>query len=503
MGILKVYILAILTGFVTGLITIPYRWMIEKSAYIRDMIFNLNNPLYYLILGFIGIYVIGILISKMVEDSPLITGSGIPQARAQIYGRIKVKNPIKNLVFKFLGGVSGISAGYSLGREGPSVQMGALIGETISQVFKVDRVERKYLIMSGAGAGLSSAFTAPLASAIFIAEELQKYFNSRLTIFSFLGSIVSGYMAAKFFVKNDYLDIVVNYPQNLNYFEYFYICIAFAIFISLVGKSFSFLLIYFQKLNRKIKISKYIKIFFYTLMVIVIGIFYKDLTAGGESFLIREGMINDLSIGALIFFIILKLLFTTLSYSTGFPGGIFLPLLVIGGLSGKLFGLILLYFNLIDINNLGVFIFLGMASAFVVVVRSPATGIILILEMTWDFTLLPSMVIVAGLAYTVSNLLKVEPIYDLLYKPLIENDDNDEVVELVFEVGSESYLIGEEIGKLELPGDLKIKSIERKGEFIKTNDTTEIEKNDIIGIPTKKRDIEKFYDSLRSLAQEN
>ena len=144
-----------------------------------------------------------------------------------------------------------------------------------------------------------------------------------------------------------------------------------------------------------------------------------------------------------------------------------------------------------------------MASAFVVVVRSPATGIILILEMTWDFTLLPSMVIVAGLAYTVSNLLKVEPIYDLLYKPLIENDNNNEIVDLVFEVGSESYLIGEEIGKIDLPGDLKIKAIERRGEIIKIDDTTTIEKNDIIGVPTMKRDIEKFYDSLRSLAQEN
>ncbi|MGL5662829.1 MAG: TrkA C-terminal domain-containing protein, partial [Cetobacterium sp.] len=77
------------------------------------------------------------------------------------------------------------------------------------------------------------------------------------------------------------------------------------------------------------------------------------------------------------------------------------------------------------------------------------------------------------------------------------------VVELVFEVGSESYLIGEQIGKIELPGDLKIKAIERRGEIIKIDDTTTIEKNDIIGVPTKKRDIEKFYDSLRSLAQEN
>ena len=105
MGILKVYILAILTGFVTGLVTIPYRWLIEKSIYIRDFIFNLNNPIYYLVLGFLGIYIIGVLISKMVEEMPVITGSGIPQARAQIYGRIKVKNQIKGIVLKFLGGV--------------------------------------------------------------------------------------------------------------------------------------------------------------------------------------------------------------------------------------------------------------------------------------------------------------------------------------------------------------------------------------------------------------
>lgn len=110
MGILKVYILAILTGFVTGLITIPYRWIIEKSSVIRDTIFNLNNPIYYLILGFLGIYIVGVCISKMVEEMPVVTGSGIPQARAQIYGRIKVKNPIKGLILKFLGGVSGISA---------------------------------------------------------------------------------------------------------------------------------------------------------------------------------------------------------------------------------------------------------------------------------------------------------------------------------------------------------------------------------------------------------
>lgn len=502
MGLFKVYILAILTGFLTGVVTIPYRWVIEKSVVIRHMLFDTDKPIYYLIGGFLLVYIIGVIISKCVEAFPMITGSGIPQARGQIYGRIKVDNPIKGMVLKFIGGILGISAGYSLGREGPSVQIGAFIGEGVSKAFKVTRVERKYLIMSGAGAGLSSAFTAPLASAVFIAEELQKYFNSRLTIFSFLGSITSGYMAAKFFLKNDYLNIKIDFP-NLNYIEYFYICIAFAIFISIVGKAFTVLLLYFQKVNNNLKISKYIKIFFYTAMVVVIGAFYVDLTAGGEDFLIKQGVENNLGIGMLIFFIVLKLLFTTLCYSTGFPGGIFLPLLVIGGLSGKLFALILIAFGMIGWSNVGVFIFLGMACAFVVVVRSPATGIILILEMTSDFVLLPSMVIVVGLAYTISHVLKVDPVYDSLYEVLVEKDSKTEVVDLVYQVGRTSYLIDKKPEELELPGKLKVSSIERNGENVLIDEKTIIDRDDIITIPVQKQYIEDFYDSLRSLSKEH
>ncbi|WP_297598772.1 ClC family H(+)/Cl(-) exchange transporter [uncultured Cetobacterium sp.] len=503
MGIFKIYILAILTGFMTGVITIPYRWIIEKSFYVRKMIFNLDNSKYYLILGFLGIYIIGLIINRIVEEMPVITGSGIPQVKGQIYGRVSMVNSLKGIVLKFLGGVMGISSGYSLGREGPSVQMGALIGDEISKVFKVSKVERKYLIMSGASAGLSSAFTAPLASAIFVAEELQKYFNSRLVMFSFLGAITSGYMSSKIFLKNDYLNIKIVYPEGLNYLEYLYICIAFSIFMSFVGKIFSNLLMFFQKKNNEIKISKYIKIFLYTAMIFIIGIFYIDLTAGGESFLIKVALENSTGILMLVFFILLKILFTTLSYSTGFPGGIFLPLLVIGGLSGKLFGLLLVYFNILTIENIGVFIFLGMASVFVVVVRSPATGIILILEMTSDFTLLPSMIVVVGLAYTISNFLKVVPIYDLLYEVLVKNDKAKDEVELVYELGRESYLIDRDILNLELPGKLQLASLERDGNEIEIKDGVKLKQNDIIGVLVPRKNIEEFYDSLRSLAKED
>ncbi len=90
-----------MTGFFTGLITIPYRWLIETSSYLRVKIYSLSNPIIFTIITFIIVYLIGILINKLVTLAPLISGSGIPQARATIYGRLKFNNPVKNLIFKF------------------------------------------------------------------------------------------------------------------------------------------------------------------------------------------------------------------------------------------------------------------------------------------------------------------------------------------------------------------------------------------------------------------
>ena len=502
----KIYILAILTGFVTGFITIPYRWLIEKSLAVRQLIFDSSSSKYYLVIGFVGIYLIALLINKLLEENPTITGSGIPQARGQVYGRIGVTNPVKGIFSKFIGGVLGISAGYSLGREGPSVQIGAFIGEGISKIFKTNKVDRKYLIMSGAGAGLSSAFTAPLASAVFIAEELQKYYNSRLIVCSFLGTLVSGYMASKVFIKNTYLDINISMPQDMSWMKYFGICLIFAIFMTVVGKTFSNLLMFFQKKNKELKVSKYIKILAYTSMIFVIGIFFTDLTAGGESFLIKQATEHSTGILILLFLIVLKILFTTISYSTGFPGGIFLPLLVIGGLSGKLFATILSYFNILSIDNIGAFVFLGMAAGFIVVVRSPATGIMLILEMTSDFSLLPATIVVGGFVYAISHYCNVEAIYDLLYDVIAKEDNikNKNLnVELIYQIGEDSYLTDEEISNLSLPGNLKVSTLKRDGKEITIDNSLKLKKEDIIGVEVARVDVEKYYDSLRTLARED
>lgn len=496
------YFLAILTGILTGIVTIPYRYLIEKSIYIRKIIFADKNSFLIHIEVLLGLYLIVLLINKFVEILPLISGSGIPQARAQTYGRFKMKYPVKDFTLKFIGGILGISSGFSLGREGPSVQVGALIGEWISKVFNVNKIGRKYLIMSGSSAGLSSAFTAPLASTLFIAEELEKFFNYRLIIFSFLGAITSGFMASKVFTDNIYLQIPRVFPNNFTLGKYIVIIILFSGFISVIGKSFTSSLIYFQKLYYNAKLNKYVKLFLITLSVYLMGTFFIDLTAGGESYLIKVVKNDNISFFMLGIAIVIKLLFSTLSYATGFPGGIFLPLLVTGGLSGKLFGLFLVYFNIIEPINIGIFVLLGMAGAFIVVVRSPVTGIILLLEMTNNFNMLPLLTLTGACVYIISYIMDVKPIYDILYEIIKRKDNNKGTVELVFEIGSNSYFDNMKIKDVVLPENCKITSLERRKSELVLKDNLLIETSDIIGITVDRIDIEKFYNVFRTMANE-
>ena len=119
--------------------------------------------------------ILGALVGFMVRREPMISGSGIPQVEGELIGKLKM-NWLKILIYKFLGGVISLGAGLSLGREGPSVQMGAAVGEGFSNSLKRINIEKKYLITSGASAGLAAAFNAPLSGVIFALEEVHKSF---------------------------------------------------------------------------------------------------------------------------------------------------------------------------------------------------------------------------------------------------------------------------------------------------------------------------------------
>ena len=172
----------LLVGAVGGLIVLLYRialtyagkWLGEALAFIK------GNPLR--IAGWFAVLMLlAVLVGKLIKWEPMISGSGIPQVEGEILGKLN-QNWLKVLPAKFAGGFLCLFGGLSLGREGPSIQLGAMSGQGISRILSRGKTEERYLMTCGASAGLAAAFHAPLAGVMFALEELHKGFSTSLLI---------------------------------------------------------------------------------------------------------------------------------------------------------------------------------------------------------------------------------------------------------------------------------------------------------------------------------
>ena len=151
---------SLLIGILVGLVIVVHRAILSKLTPIFLSFYEKASNNYLLIpVIFLLLIVLGFIVGKMVKKEPMISGSGIPQVEGILTRNLK-QNWFSVLFYKFVGGLICLGAGLSVGREGPSVQMGACVGEGVSEkTNKLDN-EKKYLITSGASAGLSAAFNA-------------------------------------------------------------------------------------------------------------------------------------------------------------------------------------------------------------------------------------------------------------------------------------------------------------------------------------------------------
>lgn len=416
----NLYLLSILVGVLTGIAVSIYRYGLVIAGKIREHYFEgsmLEQPKKFFIiwLVFIGI---GIIVGFLSRKFPVTGGSGIPQVKALILKKLDYTSWWRELAAKFIGGLLGIGAGLSLGREGPSVQMGSYVGYGVTKIFKRDYTENKYLVTAGASAGLSGAFGAPLAGVIFSMEELHRFFSSKLIICTFLGSIFSNFMTRRIFGSNTSFDIAIKYPVSENpYFPYFQFAlfIIFGIVLAIFGKLFTVMLTKSQDIFKKTKLNYYIKVSFVMTVSFFVCFVLPDIAGGGHGLVEELPHVKQTIIFLFILFLA-KLAFTTISYATGFQGGIFLPMLVLGAILGKIYALILI--DIFHFSNDFVihYMILGMAGYFVAVVRAPITGVILILEMTGSFDHLLAIATVSIVAYYVTEVLGLEPIYEILYE---------------------------------------------------------------------------------------
>ena len=183
-SLLILALLAPVVGAAAGVIGAAFRLALDQADGFRDTLIARAHDARFA--GFLLVIAasagaVAIAAWLVRRFSPPASGSGIPHVEAVLSGELPPAPP-RLIPVKFFGGLLAIGAGLALGREGPIVQMGATIADLVGKIFGRRWSDRRVLLAAGAGAGLATAFNAPIAGAVFVLEELVRRFDTRIAI---------------------------------------------------------------------------------------------------------------------------------------------------------------------------------------------------------------------------------------------------------------------------------------------------------------------------------
>ena len=468
----RLFFEGLIVGALAGLIAIIYRLLLTNAEDIYFTIVSFVKGNFILtILWFMGLVILGLVIAAFLKYEPYISGSGIPQVEAEVQGQID-QCWYKVLFAKIIAGTLCIVGGLSLGREGPSIQLGAMIGKSVSKFFKRIKTEERFLLTCGAAAGLSAAFNAPLAGIMFALEEVHKNFSTSALVSVMCASLTGDFLSRQIFGLSPSLHFTLEIYLPLNQYAWLLVL---GVVTGLLGVFYNKMTIASLKLYDRIPVLKsYQKIIIPLFVSGVLGLWLPQVIGGGHV-LVNYLNSEQLVLSTLVVLLIVKFVFSLLSFGSGAPGGIFFPLLILGSLIGAIFGQIAMIFGIADVYFVN-FVIFAMAGFFAGIVRAPITGIVLIAEMCGTLKLLLPIAIVSFIAYIVANSLGNEPIYESLLHRLTKNKnsvqsiENKELVSFVVSLGS--IAVNQTVASLTLPPRCLLVSIMRgKNEIIPHGDT--------------------------------
>lgn len=347
--------------------------------------------------------------------APEAGGSGIPEIEGAMEGMRPVRWK-RVIPVKFFGGLLALGSGMALGREGPSVQLGANIGRMISDIFKVDKVDSQALLAAGAAGGLAAAFNAPLAGIMFVVEEMRTQFNYSLTSTkSVFMSAVMATFVMRLLSNQDAVVHVTHYshPELMSLPLYLLLGFCFGVIGILFNKMIlstldMYLLIHKNTRWRFVAIGLFLGAGFGALSVLEPQLAYSGIELIPEV----EGGHYFASVLMMIF--LFRIVTTLLSFGSGAPGGVFAPTLALGTLFGMLFGLAAHQLFPDVVTHAGTFAIAGMGGLFAATVRAPITGILLVIEMTSNYEMILPLIVTCLGATMVAQSLGGRPIYTQL-----------------------------------------------------------------------------------------
>ena len=420
--LLQTIVCGIIIGLVVGLYQLAISLMVNISK------FMYGNEMIVLVLVMVAIGIgLAFINDLLIKFAPGIDGSGIPNIELGIRGKKKIDWK-KEIVLMFVNSCISTLAGFPLGSEGPSVVMGGKISKMTQDITKIEDNDS---IAIACGTGFGCAFLSPLAGLCYIFEESLHKFNPSL-LFRALLMMLSAYFTSSLINHHHILNVVNAEMPGIH--EY-YVFIILMIINAFVGIGFVKLIVWLKELFTVHKDNIIIKNRGFILfgLVIILNVFLLELMGSGS------GLVENIAQYEIIWVVLLILLFrfviTCLSGAGKVTGGLVVPMMVLGALTGQLVFLACNQVFGLNSELQPIIVLVSMVMIFGVITKTPITSIALIYSTigycTGDY--LHSLIIIPIAAVTIfgsfyiSKLFKVDCLYELFMEVSLRDEERKKI----------------------------------------------------------------------------
>jgi CIC family chloride channel protein len=398
-------VLALVIGALTGMAVVAFIVLTERMGM---RLYPVGGaPWRRVLFPVVGSLGIGYLLYRYFPDA---RGSGVPQTKAALYAR-EGRITLRTVLGKFFCTSATLASGIPLGREGPSVQVGAGIGSVLGRLLGLSSEQVKKLIPVGAAAAIAAAFNTPLAAVLFSLEEIVGDLNAPV-----MGAVVlasaTAWMVLRVLLGNHPLFKVPQY--QLVHPAEFAVYAVLGVAGGVVSVAFTKLLLVMRaRFLRFPQKTVWFQPVAGGLLVGLTGWFVPQVLGVGYGY-VGEALNGRLAFQLMALLVVLKLLTVTTSYASGNAGGIFGPALFIGAMLGGTVGTVAHHLFPAYTATPGAYALVGMGAVFAGIVRAPMTSVLMIFEMTQDYAVIVPLMIANLVSLFIASRLQHEPIYEAL-----------------------------------------------------------------------------------------
>lgn len=411
-GVSQLALLGAVSGIIAGLVIVAFRILIEhtQASFLPGADaenYEALSPMMRLLLAAAGGLVVGLLFQYIAKGAAQVGVVHTMERLAYHQGRL----PLRNAIWQFIGGAITIISGHSVGREGPSVHLGAASGSMLGQLLQLPNNSTRTLVACGAAAAIAASFNTPLAGVIFAMEVvLMEY-----TIVGFIPVIIASVSATlicrwffgaapAFFVPETGLGTITEMP----------VILVLGLVVGILAATFIMLLQRFSRISAPYPLWQRT-----TVAGLIIGICAlgtpQIMGIGYDT--VNATLVGEFALGMLIAITLVKLLATTIGLGLGLPGGLIGPTLVIGATAGGVVGIIADMLFPGTVSSPGFYAIIGMGAMMGATLHAPLAALIAMLELTANPNIiLPGMLAIITATLVNSQLFGKPSVFIMLIK---------------------------------------------------------------------------------------